>query len=1093
MNRNNHRKIQVLAAILAALLLPLQIPGIAGAEDGGALIRVVGRLQASDAGALVNVFLLKPGVTPEQMRASDDITQYAAHIDITTADDDRYFDYTFRFGGAAGQYTLYVKAGSTELERTVDPSQSQTVSFLPESIEIHVSPDGDDNAAGTEDAPLATMEGAIAAVREKKDGVHPVEVIFHEGVYPFTKTVQLTAQDAGDEDAEITYRAAEGETVQFTGAKRLDTDQFQPVPDDIKARLPEQAADKVVMMKLDDSLKSIIDMTNGLQLGHSPVIPGFYLNDVRQDLARWPNDGFLPIPEMDAMDWPQLENNPATPLTAEQLALDKTTPDNHGGLGRYLPGDHWNHAADPDCPYKCRVGAVFPYEQSNPDNWTAAKDAYVVGYLRNEFWSEWAKLGYVDTQNKKIHLADRTQYGVYDTGHWYITNLLEEIDLPGEWYVDRDTMMFYYYPPRDLSMEDDTFELAVLKGDFVHVSGADNLRFVGLTFDKNVDTNNGGNFKYESSGIYVEQAENIRILDCIFKNIAKNAVWLQDCSNIRIDGNQMYYIGLSGIVAKDCGDRENLVSGEVVISNNHLYATSMDDESSQYQPINIRGGVGTVVEHNLVHRTPAGSLYYSGNENIIRYNEFYNAMREASDGGIIYAGRNWTEYGTVVEYNYLHHYGSAMWADGYSPNAMFWDDLHSGNLFRYNIVYAAQKLNTAGIKIGGGRNNVAYGNTFVDINHGILAEDRTSRSPDGSDFKDLTAEQAYQTLLNGYTDEYGTFYPPFAKDTILFQKYPQMLQTIEDIDTKGNKNFPIGNEITNNLFVDVNRNEYQLAMDSLVIRNHQDILSGYNIFVDAQNQDFRVKSSAKASDSRIADDVLDETFDIAQIGLEEAMEKPNTAFSRLYPADRAVNVDTTTYLMWEPALFADQYHYQVATDPDFQNIVAQDSADDLIFQPRVEITGLQENTRYYWRVTAENVSRSMANVWESADGSGTFTTGDTNNDLQVQSAVYQTSGGQPVTSFTGRTGSFTAALQVKNISGGDIPVQAWVILKGTDGGLVSVSLAEPITIPAGAGTQTVDVSFDVSQPAQPGMTLELYLWQNGALRPLCAAWELPVT
>lgn len=1091
MNRYKYRRLRALAAIFAALLLPLQLPGTARAEDGGVLIRVLGRLEVADAGALVNVFLLKPGTTSEQMRMSNDITQFAAHIDITTADRDRYFDYSFRYDGPAGQYLLYIKAGGTELERAIDPSYSQTVSLLPQPIQIHVSPSGDDHADGTENSPLATMAGGAAMAREKKDGVHPVEIVFHEGTYVVDETVYLTAEDSGSEGAEIIYRAADGESVHFTGARRLDTDTFQPVPDDIKARLPENAADKVVMMKLDDSLKPVIDMTNGLQLGHSPVIPGIYLNDVRQDLARWPNEEYLPIPAMDAMDWPQLEKTPAEPLTAAELAQDQSKPDNHGGLGRYLPEEHWD-CSIPNCGYKDHVGAVFSYNQPNPDNWAEAENAYVVGYLRNEFWSEWAKLGYVDTQNKKIHLADRTQYGVYDTGKWYITNLLEEIDLPGEWYVDRDTMMLYYYPPRDLSMEADTFELAVLKGDFVHLSGAQHVRFVGLTFEKNVDTNNGGNFKYESSGIYAENTKNLRILDCTFKNIAKNAVWVQDSSDVVIDGNNMAYIGLSGIVIKDCGDRENLVSGEVVIAGNHIYSASLDDESSQYQPINIRGGVGALVEHNLVHRTPAGSLYYSGNENIIRYNEFYNAMREASDGGIIYAGRNWTEYGTVVEYNYLHHFGSKLWADGYSPNAMFWDDLHSGNLFRYNIVYAAQKLNTAGIKIGGGRNNAAYGNTFVDMNHGVLAEDRTSRSPDGSSFKDLTAEQAYQTLLNGYTDEYGTFYPPFAKDSILFQKYPQMLQTIEDIDTKGNKDFPIGNEIINNLFVDVNGNEYQLAMDSLVVRNHQDLLSDYRIFVDAENQDFRVKSSAKASDGRIAGDVLDETFDIAQVGLEEAKEKPDSAFSRLYPADGAVNVDTATYLMWEPALYADQYHYQVATDPDFQNIVAQDSGDDLIFQPRVEITGLQDNTRYYWRVTAENVSRSMANVWESADGSGTFTTGDTNDSLHVQSADYQTAEGQPVTSFAGRSGSFAANLQVENLSGSNIAMQAWAVVKNSDGSLVSVSPANLVTIPALSSSVAVYMPFTLPQTVQPGMTLELYLWKKGSLQPLCAALSLPV-
>lgn len=29
---------------------------------------------------------------------------------------------------------------------------------------------------------------------------------------------------------------------------------------------------------------------------------------------------------------------------------------------------------------------------------------------------------------------------------WYVENIFEELDVPGEWFFDKDTKMLYYYP-----------------------------------------------------------------------------------------------------------------------------------------------------------------------------------------------------------------------------------------------------------------------------------------------------------------------------------------------------------------------------------------------------------------------------------------------------------------------------------------------------------------------------------------------------------------------------------------------------------------------------------------------------------------------
>ena len=78
-----------------------------------------------------------------------------------------------------------------------------------EKKDIFVSSDGDDSAAGTFDAPLATIGAAKEKARNAEDGV---TVYFREGTYTFNDTVYFNSADK----ANVTYKAYNGEKVVFT-------------------------------------------------------------------------------------------------------------------------------------------------------------------------------------------------------------------------------------------------------------------------------------------------------------------------------------------------------------------------------------------------------------------------------------------------------------------------------------------------------------------------------------------------------------------------------------------------------------------------------------------------------------------------------------------------------------------------------------------------------------------------------------------------------------------------------------------------------------------------------------------------------------
>ena len=40
--------------------------------------------------------------------------------------------------------------------------------------------------------------------------------------------------------------------------------------------------------------------------------------------------------------------------------------------------------------------------------------------------------------------------GSNDGKEWYVENIFEELDVPGEWFLDKTSMKLYYYPNRTL-------------------------------------------------------------------------------------------------------------------------------------------------------------------------------------------------------------------------------------------------------------------------------------------------------------------------------------------------------------------------------------------------------------------------------------------------------------------------------------------------------------------------------------------------------------------------------------------------------------------------------------------------------------------
>ena len=78
-------------------------------------------------------------------------------------------------------------------------------------------------------------------------------------------------------------------------------------------------------------------------------------------------------------------------------------------------------------------------------------------------------------EDRTVSLAHASSCGINREHRYFVFNLLEELDRPGEWYLDRENRKLYLYPPA--AIEDAKILLTQLTEPLVELDDTAHLVF----------------------------------------------------------------------------------------------------------------------------------------------------------------------------------------------------------------------------------------------------------------------------------------------------------------------------------------------------------------------------------------------------------------------------------------------------------------------------------------------------------------------------------------------------------------------------------------------------------------------------------------
>lgn len=631
----------------------------------------------------------------------------------------------------------------------------------------------------------------------------------------------------------------------------------------------------------------------------------------------------------------------------------------------------------------------FTYSDIDISKWETAKDMYICGSTgATYFWYTFPASveGSTITANRKVR--KNTEF--------FVENLIEELDVPGEYAIDRENDILYYYPAEDLKTS--KIEITSFLKNAVEMTNTNNVIFDGLTFEKI-----GG------KAFNIVNAENVYIKNC-------NINYIQGSQAIYFKGNESkitdntFYGCAGNVITFHGGSVKTLTYGNVEVVNNRISYCGFRDRmsiiDSGSSATSAPSDFGNKINNNLIQDCMTFmSIVCNANDYEIKNNEIVNQGYWIGDGGAIYMGRSNVKYGTEVAYNYIHegHRGDP----AYAYCGIYSDDGYGGTNFHHNVVKDMYQGMIANLGANGKLNN----NLFINNSHpfgmgAVMTNYTVSGGAVENGHQDMMYNEA-NTILNKttYGAAFGEYYPLikeglsrkpyfaawdtevtgnvtilgdystttkafgsrpwhpyYEKDgtTVVIPGEEVLVAANPDALMYGSRY--IGSNLYTGYYVDT-----LMLYGAKITDDEGNDLNGTNTgnptfnwddayFKDPENQDYSLTDVFSCDVSTV------EEIDMSNVGIvsstnpELYTENPES-ITLLSPANGEENVYEEVDFTWERVKNASKYRLIVANDAGMTDVVVDETFNDGA-DAMIKTESLEMGKTYYWQITAYAIAKN---------------------------------------------------------------------------------------------------------------------------------------
>lgn len=253
----------------------------------------------------------------------------------------------------------------------------------------------------------------------------------------------------------------------------------------------------------------------------------------------------------------------------------------------------------------------------------------------------------------------------------FVENIFEELDAPGEWYLDSKKNVLYYYPPKGVDLAKATVEAVRLR-HLVEFRGSEKapvkfVTFRGITFTHTARTFMDNKepllrsdwTTYRGGAIFFNGVEDCAVRDCILDQVGGNAVFVSKYNRrITVSGCRIADAGASAVAfvgdPKACrsplfeyhqaqtleamdktpGPRTANYPADCLVEDNLIYRNGRVEK--QTAGVNISMSARITVRHNSIYDCPrAGINICEGTfgGHLIEFNDVFDTVNETGDHG----------------------------------------------------------------------------------------------------------------------------------------------------------------------------------------------------------------------------------------------------------------------------------------------------------------------------------------------------------------------------------------------------------------------------------------------------------------------------